>query len=60
MIKKTKKFKHMGMELTEEEHEEWHREHNDVVVDLQKHLKEKIGLTIDEDKKLHEKRKSAA
>jgi len=50
-----KKFKHMGMEITEEEHERWHRERNEVIPDLHKHLMEKMGMSKEEDTKWHEK-----
>lgn len=49
-----KKIKHMGMEMTEEEHEKWHREHQKMTPEEHKTFMEKMDISEEEDEKWHE------
>lgn len=50
-----KRFKHMGMEITEAEHEKWHKEHSALTEKEHRALMKKMGINKEEDKKWHEK-----
>lgn len=49
-----KKFKHLGMEMTEAEHEKWHNDHPDMTKKEHKNLMKKMGTSKEEDRKWHE------
>jgi hypothetical protein len=45
----------MGMSITEEEHERWHREHAEITPEQHKALMKKMGISEKEDKEWHNK-----
>ena len=47
----------MGMTMTAEEHEQWHKEHNKITREEHEKLMKKIGISPDEDKKWHKERR---
>lgn len=49
-----KKFEHFGMEMTEAEHEKWHKEHREITEQEHRELMEKMGVSEAEDNKWHE------
>jgi DNA-directed RNA polymerase subunit H (RpoH/RPB5) len=55
----TKHIKHMGMTLREEEHEKWHKEHEEITPEQHKELMKKMGISETEDKRWHEAQKLA-
>jgi hypothetical protein len=50
-----KKFKHVGMEMKEAEHEKWHKEHPEMTEVEHQTLMKKMGVSEEEDRKWHEK-----
>jgi hypothetical protein len=55
-----RKIKHMGMELTEAEHEQWHREHSELSPEQHAALMRQMGTSEAEDKEWHEKNDNPA
>jgi len=47
------KSRHMGMDLTEQRHEQWHSEHEDVNPEQHETMMEKMGISEEEDAKWH-------
>ena len=48
-----KKVKHMGMTMTEEEHEKWHRELGEITPKEHELLTEKMGITKEQHEEWH-------
>ena len=58
--KEEKTIRHMGMTMTEKEHEQWHRdhkEHKELTPEEHKLLMKHMGISPEEDKKWHRERK---
>ena len=55
MTEKSRKTEHMGMEMTEEEHERWHQEPWEMSPGEHDALIRKMGITEDQDREWHEK-----
>jgi hypothetical protein len=49
----------MGMTLTEEEHEKWHKEHTEITPEQHQELMKKMGISEAEDKRWHKARELA-
>ncbi len=49
-----KKIKHVGMRMTEEEHERWHKEHSELTPVEHEALMEKMGISKEQDEEWHE------
>ena len=49
-----KKIKHLGMEMTDEEHQKWHDGHREMIPAQHKALVKEMGVGEEEDKKWHE------
>ena len=49
-----KKIKHLGIEMTDEEHKKWHNGHREMTPAQHKVLMKKMGVSDEEDKKWHE------
>lgn len=45
---------HMGMTMTEEEHQKWHEEHHEMTPEQHRALMKKMGISEEEDKEWHE------
>lgn len=58
---KKKTIRHLGMKLTEEEHERWHREHGKKPLSPEEHamLMQHLGVTPEEDRKWHQQNEGA-
>lgn len=52
------KKKHMGMNITEEEHRKWHEEHSEITPEKHKALMKKMGITEKEDREWHKTHKT--
>ena len=52
--KKEKTIRHMGMTMTDKEHEQWHREHKKLTPKEHEQLMKHMGINPKEDKKWHE------
>jgi ABC-type xylose transport system substrate-binding protein len=50
-----KKVKHMGMTMTEEEHEKWHKEQHEMTPQQHEALMKKMSISKEEDKEWHKK-----
>jgi hypothetical protein len=48
-----KKEKHLGMTLTEEEHEKWHKEHGEITAKEHETLTKKMGITKEQHEEWH-------
>jgi hypothetical protein len=59
---KKKLIRHMGMTMTEEEHEKWHEQHQGGKLPPGEHAKlmKRLGVGTEEDRKWHESHQSAA
>jgi len=53
MAKKQKTIRHLGMTMTEKEHEQWHREHRELTPEEHDQLMKHMGITPEEDEKWH-------
>ena len=51
----TKKNKHFGIEMTDEEHKKWHDGHQKMTPAQHKAFMKKMGISEEEDKKWHER-----
>lgn len=51
----TKKVKHMGMDITENEHKVWHEKNNKMTPDGHKRFLSKMGITDVENKEWHKR-----
>ncbi|WXG47324.1 MAG: hypothetical protein WED05_11800 [Candidatus Atabeyarchaeum deiterrae] len=58
MERTSKKAKHMGMNLSEVEHEKWHIEHPEMTPDQHKAFMKKMGISEEEDKEWHKTRET--
>jgi hypothetical protein len=52
-VKVGKRIRHMGMSLTEDEHEKWHRENHEVTPEQHEVLMKRMGISKEEDEKWH-------
>lgn len=52
--KEEKTIRHRGMTMTDEEHEQWHREHKELTPEEHEQLMKHMGISPEEDKKWHE------
>nr|MDO8099218.1 hypothetical protein [Candidatus Njordarchaeota archaeon] len=50
-----KKVKHMGMAMTEEEHEKWHKERGEITLREHEALIKKMGITKEQHEEWHKK-----
>ena len=60
--KKEKTIRHMGMTMTDEEHEQWHREHGEhkeLTPEEHELLMKHMGISPEEDEKWHREQKSS-
>ena len=53
--KKEKTIRHMGMTMSEKEHEKWHREHKELTPEEHEQLMKHMGISPEEDEKWHQK-----
>jgi hypothetical protein len=51
----SRKMKHMGMSMTEDEHEKWHREHGEMTPQQHEVFTKKMGISEEEHSKWHSK-----
>ncbi len=50
---KDKTIRHIGMTLTDKEHEQWHRQHKELTPEEHEQLMKQMGISPEEDKKWH-------
>lgn len=58
--KKEKTIRHMGMTMTDKEHEQWHRKHKELTPEEHEQLMKHMGISPEEDEKWHREQKNVA